>query len=70
MKAYKVVLGIINFANIGEDEIKQIFETSRPSSVDILCIESREIGEWSDDHPLNLASTASAEWERIFETKG
>ena len=70
MKAYKIVLGIIDFEEMGEHDIKRVLEDVRYLSPKALRIESREIGEWSDDHPLNISSIADAEWQRIFATKG
>ena len=69
MKAYRIVLGVIDFEGRSKDEIKWILEEI-PLTAGIMSIEELEIGEWRDDHPLNFLSTAPAEWKRIFATKG
>lgn len=70
MKVYKIELMIIDHDEIGEEEIIEILENTRyPNrciSPDVKKIESRDIGEWSDDHPLNFCSTQDAEYKRLF----
>jgi hypothetical protein len=72
MKAYKVTLTIIDFDHIGEDEIKLVIEDTRyPNrciSPNVVNIESVDIGEWNDNHPLNNSRTCEAEWKRLFPT--
>ena len=70
MKAYKITLSVIDFEGIGRDEIRWLLEDMRHLSLEVMRIAEYDIGEWSDDHPLNIASTASAEYQRIFATKG
>ena len=57
MKVYKVELMIIDFDEVGPDEIEEIIEdTKYPNRCIqpvVIKMESREIGEWDDDHPLN-----------------
>ncbi len=70
MKAYKVTLLIIDIDEIGAEEIKDVIENvhypNRCISPDVAQIESAEIGEWYDDHPLNRTDTSTAEWKRLF----
>ncbi len=70
MKAYKVTLVIVDLDEVGEDEIHSALENTRyPNrciSPTVLGIEGRDIGEWSDDHPLNLPDTMLAELDRLF----
>ena len=71
MKAYKVEVLIIDFDNIGEEGIiDAIEETSYPNrciSPDVKKIEARDIGEWDDDHPLNLSvETQNNEYKKLF----
>ncbi len=70
MKAYKVVLTIIDFDEIGADEIKEVIENvhypNRCIAPDVFSIEEAEIGEWDDDHLLNNNETAEVEWRRLF----
>ena len=70
MKAYRVTLLIIDHDNLGGEEIRDVIEGSRyPNhciSPDVKLVEERDIGEWSDGHPLNQRDTSEAEYERLF----
>ena len=52
MKAYKVELLVLDHENIGvcEESFMQDFEYFSPL---VMSIQSKEIDEWDDDHPLN-----------------
>lgn len=70
MKAYKIELLVLDFDQLGSDEIKSILENSRypndcisPSAMRIM---EADIGPWQDGSPLNKASTRAAEYARIF----
>jgi hypothetical protein len=73
MKAYEITLRIIDFDELGPAEIKSVLENARYPNHCIApqVIDHREadIGEWTDDHPLNKQSTADAEWSRLFGPK-
>lgn len=73
MKVYKVTLMIIDHDRIGEESIVQELanvryanDCIRPS---IMNVESRDIGDWTDDHVLNKQSSVTSEFERLFSTK-
>ena len=70
MNVHKVVLTIIDFDDVGADEIKVVIENqhypNRCISPDVVNIETVDIGEWDDDHPLNNRKTSKAEWHRLF----
>jgi hypothetical protein len=70
MKAYKVELLIIDFDEIGEEEIRYQIENTKFSnnciSPHIKSIHSKDIGEFHDSHPLNLKSTCDDEYKRLF----
>jgi hypothetical protein len=70
MNVHKVILRIIDFDDIGADEIKLVLEEThypnRCISPEVASIETVDIGEWDDDHLLNNYTTAEAEWRRIF----
>lgn len=70
MKAYKVELLILDFDEIGEAEIADVIRSAHyPNhciAPDVKKIESREIGEWSDDHPLNNSETADTAYKELF----
>ena len=52
MKAYKVELLVLDHENIGvcAETFKESFEYLFPR---VMSIQSKEIGEWDDDNPLN-----------------
>lgn len=71
MQAHKVTLLVLSINDdLDSDEIKSEIENVRyPNdciSVEVHDIESAEIGEWDDDHPLNQTATAINEWRRLF----
>lgn len=72
MEVFKVVLRIMDFDKLGGFVITQTLENGRyPNhciSPEVVSIESRDIGEWSDDHPLNHGDTALAEFNRLFSS--
>jgi hypothetical protein len=64
MNVYKVELMILNFDGLSDDELCEVIEnTNYPNdciSPHIINIESREIGEWNDNHPLNKTGREQA----------
>ncbi len=70
MKVHVVTLTIIDLDDIGEEDIKNIIESvhypNRCISPDVVNIETADVGEWGDDHPLNDKRTATAEWIKLF----
>jgi hypothetical protein len=70
MKAYKIEVLIIDRGDIGKVGISEVLENG-PYPNDCIApqvkkIEEREIGEWNEDHPLNLRKTAADEYKRLF----
>lgn len=70
MNVHKVVLTVIDFDNLGADGVRETLENARyPNrcmSPSVLSVETRDAGEWSDEHPLNNSRTADAELARLF----
>jgi hypothetical protein len=70
MKVYKVSVLVIDHNEIGEKGIKSVLEhTMYPNHCihpNVMGIESRDIGEWSDDHPLNLSQIKKDEFNHLF----
>lgn len=74
MKAFKVTLLIIDHDEVAESEgekaIGEYIENARyPNrclSPHVMQIESRDMGEWTDEHPLNNTKLAGAEFKRLF----
>jgi hypothetical protein len=72
MKAYKIEMLVVDFDEVGEQEIRDIIENThypnRCISPSVKKVESRDIGEWHDDHPLNLKDQADLAYQQIFST--
>lgn len=72
MKAYEITLRIIDHDGLGPHEIETVLENARyPNhciSPTVSAVREADIGEWSDDHPLNRAETAEKEWRRLFSS--
>lgn len=70
MKAYKVEILVIDYDGLGSDEIKNVLENTKyPNRCMYLAvkhIQSRDIGECDDGHPLNLTSKQDQEYKRLF----
>lgn len=69
MKAYKIELLVIDLENMGPNEIRIAIENTKYVSPNIVSMQEAEIGEWSDDHPLNHPDTWEAEYRRILDNK-
>jgi hypothetical protein len=69
VRVYRVELMIIDHDGIGGVEIADVLQNAhypnRCIAPEVMDIESRDIGKWSDDHPLNSAESV-AEFARLF----
>lgn len=70
MQVLKLVVTVIDFDGLGADGVKDAIENARyPNrciSPHVRSVEVRDIGEWSDGHPLNNRKTADDELLRLF----
>lgn len=70
MKAYRIELLVIDFDGLGPNGVRSAIENTRYAnhciSPSVMAVDERDIGEWSDDNPLNKHSTAAAEFRRLF----
>lgn len=70
MKAYKVELLIVDQDELGPEDIVSELENTKYAnhciSPRVKKITEKDIGEWSDNHPLNKHSTRDEEYERLF----
>ena len=70
MKVYKLEILVIDHDGLGSEAIRQTIENQKyPNyciSPHVKRIEERDIGEWSDDHPLNHRDRAQDEYRRLF----
>lgn len=61
---------MLDFDSIGANGVKNAIENARYHNHSIFpevkTIDARDIGEWSDDHPLNKPETSEKEILRIF----
>ena len=71
MKAYKVELLIIDFDGLGAKGIKGVLESThypnRCMEPEVKSIESRNIGKWTDEHPLNKRATCDQAYKELFK---
>lgn len=58
---------VVDFEDHGEKELRTDIEHMRYYSPSITKIVEGDIGEWSDDHPLNLKSTPYDEKIKYFK---
>ena len=62
-----VTLAIAETGFVGA--IAEELKNNRYLNVKVKDIVSADIGEWTDDHPLNKCTTADAEYARLFPAK-
>jgi len=70
MKVLKVTLMIVDHDAVGADGVRDVIENTKYPNWCIAPlvagIEARDIGEWSDDNPLNHDITWPSEFNRLF----
>lgn len=66
MKAYKLELLVIDFENMGEEEIRDCIEHTKYVNPTVIRMVEKEIGEWSDEHPLNKIDKMVGEFDKTF----
>lgn len=70
MKVYKIEVMIVDMDDIGGEDIRDVIENTRyPNrciAPEVKAIESRDIGDWHDDHPMNIRDKRDAEYRRLF----
>ncbi len=61
MKAYRLVVSVVDFDELGAEGIKDTLENVKyPNwcmSPHVVSIEGVDVGVWDDDHPLNQGNT-------------
>jgi len=71
MKVYKVEVLIVDHDDLGPDEIQVVLENTRyPNHCmypTVMKIESRDIGEWEDSHPINSMVTMEDTYNELFK---
>ena len=66
-KAYKIELLVVDFENTPEDEITYLLENVRHLYPSVMSIQSKDIDDWDDDHPLNKFDTMKQTCEEMFD---
>jgi hypothetical protein len=69
MKIYKIEAVILDQDVETIEDARSVIESARyanHTSIDVLNIYEADIGEWSDDHPLNYDTTYLSEIKKIF----
>ncbi len=70
MQAHKIILTVIDFDQLGAAELKRVLENTKyPNhciAPSVFSVETVELGEWEDDHPLNNITTAHDMWCELF----
>jgi hypothetical protein len=66
MIAYKHSIIVVDFEGNGQEEITYLLKDNKYCNVSILDIKEKDIGEWSDDHPLNNKDTQVEYCEKVF----
>ena len=73
MKIHKIEISVIDFEDMGVEEITYILENTRyPNhciNPNVINVKTKDIGEWSDDHPLNCKNTAEDFYKSLFGNK-
>ena len=67
VKVYKVELQVLDFEGHSQEDLVNALENLKYYYPTIRSIDSREITNWSDDHPLNTTSTSEEEFRKLFE---
>lgn len=70
MQAHKITLYVVDLEGMGAQSVAETIENQKyPNyciSPSVIGTESADIGEWSDDHPLNKSDQWQAEIQRLF----
>lgn len=71
MQVHKVTLIVFDFDEIGAESVKEVLENTKyPNhciNPEVKSVESKDIGEWDDDHPLNKRATHEQALADLFK---
>lgn len=67
MKAYKIELIVVDFEDYGAEACAQELLSCKYICPSLLSLVEADIGEWDDDHPLNLNKTTVEEKLAYFK---
>lgn len=70
MKVHQLIITVVDFDELGADGVVEALLSAdypnRCINPSVRKVETRDIGPWSDEHPLNNRNTAAAELTRLF----
>jgi hypothetical protein len=73
MKVYKIEVMVIDHDDVGSPGILNMLEDARyPNDAitpKVISAQMKDIGEWTDEHPLNKRDTALAYYTELFSNK-
>ena len=65
MNAYRITMLVIDHEESGPADAVSSLESARHVNASVLSVESADIGEWDDDHPLNSTEEQAGEIARL-----
>lgn len=66
MKAYKLEILVIDNECVGKEDIITLIERTKYIYPQVKKVEEADIGEWTDDHPLNKKDTHDTYYDDLF----
>lgn len=66
MKMHKVTMYVIDLEEYGEQDMRSMLEQDNPGIVHIGDFQTVDIGEFEDEHPLNMIDATTEEHEAYF----
>jgi len=66
MKVHRIELLVLDFEGIGVHQIGLMLGNVRNLHGSVMSAESRDIGPWEDENPLNHRDTQGEEFRRLF----
>ena len=67
MKVYKIEITVFDNEDLGEDEVQELLTNNRHLNIGVVKLQSKDIGDWDDDHPLNRNDTFDKAWEELWK---
>lgn len=70
MKAIKIEIVVRDHENYGAKEISRILSSCRDIHATVISTQEKDIGEWYDEHPMNITATAVQAAHELFQPHG
>jgi hypothetical protein len=65
-KAYKIELFILDVEGLREEDVIYFLENVTYLDPKVMSVQSKELGEWYDDHPINKKDTFKQTYDELF----